>query len=96
MKKIYMGISLSILALNTFSQGINWKMTGSNNADTTNFAGTTNNIPFILKSNSIEGLRLNTNGTIRIFSLDDNLTTGLVIADNIRSCKQIVANGKQQ
>jgi len=82
MKQLFTFLFMTFLMSIGFSQGNNWKTDGNNNIDSSGFAGTTNNIPFILKSNSIEGLRLNTNGTIRIFSLDDNLTNGLVIADN--------------
>ncbi|MEN6296175.1 MAG: hypothetical protein ABFD61_08620, partial [Chloroherpetonaceae bacterium] len=45
----------------------NWKMTGNANTDsTTNFLGTTDNQPLILKTNNTERLHLSTNGKVLI------------------------------
>jgi len=48
------------------SQGINWRITGNNNISESNYLGTKNNSPLILKSNSQEGIRIFTDGTVGI------------------------------
>jgi hypothetical protein len=57
-----------------------WKLAGNNNATTGNFIGTTNAQPVILKTNNVEAMRLNTDGTIGIG--DSYVASGYKVAIN--------------
>ncbi|MGE8513828.1 MAG: cell wall anchor protein [Chryseobacterium culicis] len=55
------------LLVSSFTFAQSWNITGNSGTNSSNnFIGTTDNQPFILKSNNIESLRINPNGNIGI------------------------------
>lgn len=64
-----------------FSQGQNWKLSG-NNISNGDYLGTNNNEPMIFKANGNEGLRIMSNGDLRIKNFDDNSYNGLMFINS--------------
>jgi hypothetical protein len=92
MKKV-LSFSFGLFSLIfSYSQGNNWKMDGNNNATNSSFIGTTNNEPFVLKANDIEGFRLKPNGELRVASFD-NLVDGIVWANQNGVLKKLSFTG---
>lgn len=55
MKKILIPAFMSCIA---FCSAQSWNLTGNAGTSSTNYLGTSDNKPFIIKSNNIEGLRI--------------------------------------
>jgi chitodextrinase len=69
------GITLkTITVTGTASASPTWNTIGNNNTNSTNFLGTTTNVPLIFKANNIEALRINPTGII---------TSGFLPTDDI-------------
>lgn len=87
---IIVGSMTSIFSQSPSKWAINGNSVGSNE-----FIGTTNNEPFILKSNNIVGLKLKTDGSLIIKSLDLNsgAPNGLVITNGQGEISRLNFNG---
>ncbi|GIV28647.1 MAG: hypothetical protein KatS3mg027_2461 [Bacteroidia bacterium] len=84
-----------------FSQSQNWWRTNGNTPQTTDFLGTSNNSPLIIKTNNVERLRIAPNGFIGInttnpqYVLDVNGRTKLrynVYCDSLLQASHLIVN----
>jgi len=92
MKKIILILFGLSICLRTFSQQ-KWDV-GGNVISTGNFIGTNNNEPFILKANGNEGIRIKTDGGVRIIPLvTTSNVNGLVITNQSGLLSRLDFNG---
>ena len=102
MKKLIVTVLFFSASAMLFSQGNNWKLNG-NNATSNDFIGTTNSIPLILKTNSVEGMRIDPTGNVGVgtditpekLTVNGNILANGTISGTSLNVVDIVSSGKE-
>lgn len=79
MKNLPLILAITLSTLSRAQVTANWLIGGNTTTGSVPYFGTNNNNPVVVKTNGTEVLRFKTNGELKVFTFDDNITGGVIV-----------------